>query len=235
MAASATATATARLTTVFQVSGRACAASIAAAFAATEAGFPALTGSRRGADHPCEPSRHTSFSVLRDRKPTAAFSPAGSGVHDDRRPDPRVRAWPSGATVLAHAGDDRGHHRADGAGLPRGRLPGPRTAGARPRSAQARACPRRHRPHAAQVLPGGEAGGDHGRGFRQDRDTRRPGPARPGPQLILEDDQAGDLQGGALMIWAGPDIKPGTRPRPRASARGGQCLPRCIPARRPRR
>ena len=38
------ATARARLTTVFQVSGRACAASIAAAFAATGADFPALTG-----------------------------------------------------------------------------------------------------------------------------------------------------------------------------------------------
>ena len=48
MAAPATATASARLTTVFQVSGRACAASIAAAFAATGAGFPALTGSPAG-------------------------------------------------------------------------------------------------------------------------------------------------------------------------------------------
>ena len=60
-------------------------------------------------------------------------------------------------------------------------------------------------------------------------------PGGPGAQLILEDDEADDLQGGALVIWAGPDIKPGTRPRPRAFAGGGQCLPRCFSARRPRR
>jgi hypothetical protein len=45
LAAPATATVRARLTTAFQVSGRACAASIAAAFAATGRDFPAFTGS----------------------------------------------------------------------------------------------------------------------------------------------------------------------------------------------
>ena len=48
MAAPTTATDSARLTMVFQVSGRACWASIAAAFAATGPDFPALTGSPAG-------------------------------------------------------------------------------------------------------------------------------------------------------------------------------------------
>jgi len=84
-------------------------------------------------------------------------------------------------------------------------------------------------------FPAARQEANHGRGFRQDRDIRAPGLARPGAQLILEDDEAHDLQGGALVIWAGPDIKPGTRPRPWAFAGGGQCLPRCFSARRPRR
>ena len=49
-------------------------------------------------------------------------------------PDPRVRAWPLRAAVLAHAGDDRGHHLADGAGLRRDACPPP---AARPRQSPA--------------------------------------------------------------------------------------------------
>jgi len=139
-----------------------------------------------------------------------------------------VRAWPFRATVLAHAGDDRGHHLADGTGLRRDafpaweqQVPGPISAGASVSTPASTAMRPRSCPAARQEA-------NHGRGFRQDRDIRAPGLARPGAQLILEDDEAHDLQGGALVIWAGPDIKPGTRPRPRAFAGGGQCLPRCF-------
>src|SRR5689334_6491805 len=78
MAAPATATTRARLTTVFQVSGCACAALIAAAFAATGAGAPASTGSSPGC---WECLLAATFYFILDSRTgsPAAFYPAGSG------------------------------------------------------------------------------------------------------------------------------------------------------------
>ncbi len=63
----------AHLTTVFQVSGCACAASIAAAFAATGAGFPASAGFPPGRSE--SPLAVTSSIILesRDRPPDGTF------------------------------------------------------------------------------------------------------------------------------------------------------------------
>src|SRR5580704_5672904 len=91
MAAPATATARARLTTVFQVSGCACAALIAAAFAATGAGVPAPTGPSPGC---CESLlAATPYFILDSRTSApAAFCPAGSGrcTRDGRQVAPTL-------------------------------------------------------------------------------------------------------------------------------------------------
>jgi len=93
------------------------------------------------------------------------------------------------------AGDDRGHDLIDGSRLRRGAFP----AGEQ----QVPGPDQRGREHldvgvgrdSAQFPFGGEVGGDHGRGFREDRDAGRPGLAQPGAQVIAEDEQADDLQG----------------------------------------
>src|SRR5580704_5438493 len=78
MAAPATARTSARLTTVFQVSGCTCAALIEAAFAATGAGVPAPTGPPPGCWE-CLLAA-TSYFILDSRTSTPpAFHPAGSG------------------------------------------------------------------------------------------------------------------------------------------------------------
>ena len=78
MAAPATATTGARLTTVFQVSGCACAALIAAAFAPTRASVPVPTGSSPRYCE-CVLAATPYFTLVSRTSTPAAFYPAGAG------------------------------------------------------------------------------------------------------------------------------------------------------------
>lgn len=75
---------------------------------------------------------------------------------------------------------------------------------------------------AAQFAFGGEVGGEHGRGFREDGDAGRSGLAQPGAQAVPEGDEADDRHGDRpeqLHQRAGEVVRDGAGPG--AAAQGG--------------